>query len=489
VFTAPLSRLLLPLPVLLVPAAALSGLLHDPIGLALTTLALAAYVLVIWHLAQRPQRLLAERARSLAEAGDCPDRRDKSVWQRLDTCLGDLQRRHASDEACIRELRDRLARAEDAAQGANSAKRTFITNIGHEIRTPINVIVGMTRLALKEPSSAQQASHLRQVDQAAQGLLEQLNDVLDLVKLETGEMRLHRAAFDVAELLRILRNKYAPEASRKGLVLKTDLGDAVPTELIGDAERIRQILSGLLDNAIKFTESGGISLSVRLLDKSAQEASVEFEVRDSGVGIPDRMQPEVFDLFRQADESISRRHGGSGLGLNLSHRLASAMGGALRIESRSEVGTSFRLELRMGLGAKEHANLGQPSAAVDQDRSSARLATIEPIPRPPPVIPEQPRGRADVEQPAEAGASPPARLNTELDELAAQLAQSDAAAINSLDRISERLRASAPAGRIDALQQAVHGFDFIRASRLLAETIAALPAPTPQRDPQDGDQA
>ncbi|WP_295883045.1 ATP-binding protein [uncultured Thiohalocapsa sp.] len=340
--TDPMPRLLLLAPVALaLPALAWAGVLGSVAGIGLTSTALAAWIYLGAGRLLTPRRHLAQQARQLAPGG--PQGGDD--WAQIEASLHALAHQREQDRARIRELEMRLHRAQVAAESADSAKRAFLANIGHEIRTPMNVVVGMTRLALKLAADPRQREHLLRADRAAHGLLTQISNLLDVVKLESGELHLERTAFAVEELLSQLVATYAEQAERKGLDLRCEQDPRMPPVLVGDMERLRQVLASLTDNALKFTEAGEIVIACRPIGRDARHARIGFEVRDTGAGIPVDQQAELFGLFRQGDTSLTRRHGGSGLGLGLCYRLVQAMGGVLKLDSRQDLGSSFQFEL------------------------------------------------------------------------------------------------------------------------------------------------
>jgi signal transduction histidine kinase/HPt (histidine-containing phosphotransfer) domain-containing protein len=365
--TDSLLRLLLVLPVALgLPALARTGLLDSTPGQVLGVAALSGLLFLAFEVAVHPRRKLARRARQLAPGGAC----DGDDWTRIGSCLGALGRQREADRARIRELEARLHRAQAAAECADTAKRAFLANIGHEIRTPMNVIVGMTRLSLKLATLPQQREHLLRADRAAQGLLTQISNLLDLVKLETGEFRLVRSGFAVGDMLAQLTATAAEQATGKGLCLRSELDPRVPSALVGDPDRLHQVLANLLDNALKFTDAGEVVLSCELIRSADAGAQLRFEVRDSGIGIPADKQHTLFELFRQGDTSLTRRHGGSGLGLGLCYRLVQVMGGELRLDSKPDIGSSFHFEVPLSLPG--HAPARQhPAAAVAGRRPPA----------------------------------------------------------------------------------------------------------------------
>ncbi|MBL8481068.1 MAG: PAS domain S-box protein [Rhodocyclaceae bacterium] len=272
--------------------------------------------------------------RTLGEA-ECADGRPL----RLFGTLQDISDRRAIEQA----LRD----ASEAAQAASAAKSEFLANISHEIRTPLNAVLGMTHLLARTELDDTQQGYVSRVQIAGRALLGVVNDVLDLSKIEAGEMRLEPGTIDIAALLRELKAVMLPDAQRKGLRFDVDIGAGVPAQVQGDALRLRQILSNLISNAVKFTDRGGMTLSVDA--GSGDESSVEicWSVRDTGIGIAEEVQARLFTPFMQADASTTRRYGGTGLGLSIVRRLVELMGGAVGVSSALGQGSEFRVVLPM----------------------------------------------------------------------------------------------------------------------------------------------
>jgi signal transduction histidine kinase len=268
------------------------------------------------------------------------------------------QQVRAQAEERIALAREQAARLE--AERANRAKSEFLANISHELRTPMNAIIGMTDLAREEPVSATVKEYLETVSGSAHTLLALLNDILDLSKLESGKLELESVPFSLRDVIEELSQAFRVLAVEKGLAYHWSVQNAIPDRLVGDPLRIKQILSNFLSNAIKFTEKGGIAIDVEATSITDKTVVLRFCVSDTGIGIAIEDQHRIFSPFTQADASITREFGGTGLGLAICADLIRAMGGTHAVQSARNAGSKFYFRVGLPVAAEELQTADQP---------------------------------------------------------------------------------------------------------------------------------
>jgi signal transduction histidine kinase/CheY-like chemotaxis protein len=278
----------------------------------------------------------------------------------LQTLMAGLDRKVAERTA---ELRSAKARAEEA----NRAKSEFLANMSHEIRTPINGVLGMLHLLADTGLTGPQAEDLKIATTSAEALLSVINDILDFSKVEAGRIQFERENFSVRECVRDVISIMELSAAQKGLSLASEVEPAIPDRLFGDRNRLRQILLNLTNNAVKFTQRGGVRIALDSVPGSLLTAGVAFSVADTGIGLSRQQQSIIFEPFRQADGSVNRRYGGTGLGLAICSRLVHLMGGELSVESEPDRGSKFSFQLSYPL----------PPAGSEQKRSGAVSSAAE----------------------------------------------------------------------------------------------------------------
>ncbi len=251
--------------------------------------------------------------------------------------------------AAERRSRDELKQAKVAAESANRAKTEFLANISHELRTPMNGVLGLTDLLLDTALDNEQHEYASTVHTSAQSLLVIINDILDFSRLDAGKIILAPAPFDLRQTITEVIALFEAQALTKGLKLLLRYPSSAPAHLVGDAVRVRQVMTNLVGNAVKFTERGGVEVSVECPECKASEAKLRVEVKDTGIGIaPDKLQP-IFEKFTQADGSMTRRYGGTGLGLSIVKQLVDLMGGDVGVKSQPGKGSTFAVTFRLPL--------------------------------------------------------------------------------------------------------------------------------------------
>ena len=268
----------------------------------------------------------------------------------------------------LRQIVADLEVARDAAEAASRSKSEFLANMSHEIRTPMNGVLGMTELLMGTALGEKQRKFAQTIHQSGTSLLAIINDILDFSKIEAGKIELEKISFNLHELVRDAVELSMTSADLKGVRLHLSIDEAVPQVVSGDPLRVRQVLLNLVSNAVKFTDQGEVVVTVSVRERTHDDLMLCFSVRDSGVGINPRLMVKIFEGFTQADGSMTRKYGGTGLGLTIARQLAEMMGGDITVESTPGVGSCFCFNGRFGF-----AIAAEPVVAVPEQNESAEF--------------------------------------------------------------------------------------------------------------------
>ncbi|MEA1967088.1 MAG: response regulator [Thermodesulfobacteriota bacterium] len=271
----------------------------------------------------------------------------KKAETKLQKLNEELERRVEKRTLQLKQSNLETKEMAERAEKANRAKSEFLANMSHEIRTPMNGIMGMAKMILEEKLTPVLQEYAEIINSSSESLLTIINDILDVSKIEAGELQLEQRKLSVANIIKNVKALLKVKTDEKGLEFKTHISKNIPEHLIGDGGRIRQILINLAGNGIKFTEKGHVKISAALVKEDNEKAVLKFEIKDTGPGISESFQKNIFKKFSQEETSITRRFGGTDLGLAISKHLAEMMGGSIEVESRLNHGTLFRVFLKL----------------------------------------------------------------------------------------------------------------------------------------------
>jgi signal transduction histidine kinase/ActR/RegA family two-component response regulator len=303
---------------------------------------------------------------------------NKCFANAMDISVRKMTERKLSDNlAYLVRINKELTEAKRLAEASVQVKQEFMANMSHEIRTPMNAIIGFTNLLLKTDLNDDQIKQLENVKFSGENLIVIINDILDFSKIEAGKLAIEDAPFNLNEVTNNLLELMGPQVKEKGLVLELHQQEEISKHLIGDAVRLNQILLNLLSNALKFTQEGGITLSMDLMKKEDKTLFLQFKVKDTGIGIKKEKQETIFDSFTQAEGDTTRKFGGTGLGLTIVKMLVQLMKGNVCLESEPGIGTTFIVDLPFDIDESEQAKEKEDYKEVEKNLGDLEILLAE----------------------------------------------------------------------------------------------------------------
>jgi len=281
----------------------------------------------------------------------------------------------AADVTVHKRIQEQLEHAKQLAEDTAKIKENFLANMSHEIRTPMNGIIGLTRILMNTSLSEEQGGYLSSIKMCSDNLMVIIDDILDFSKIEAGKMTFEEVPFTLNDSIKHAIELFQSKADEKNIQLVSDVDSKIPATITGDPTRLSQIINNLVSNAIKFTEKGEVRLSARVIEKTTEKAKIQFDVKDSGIGIPEKSLGSIFESFTQASSDTTRKFGGTGLGLTIVKKLVELQNGEITVKSNPGVGTCFSFSLEFSV--KEVIKKAENTKIVDHDISQLLILIAE----------------------------------------------------------------------------------------------------------------